>query len=533
MRRSIFAGIGVAAVLVLAACTPDQPASRDPLAPTDPVLAQGDQCAGGLASQIAKEQKALYSGTVLTAMQNQFTVLKNLCPGDSTTTALHVYLQMVVNNRGANPDSTRAANMVKHVSSVTNYFTSVPVNRSYKVFMSNGGADVLTATVTNGDSMFTFDKGARLRIQANTYPNKSHFFTFESRPMSDCDATTSLRTEGPSGANLRGTGSTCYDIKDYPHETSYSPKMQLTICMLDHFGETGIVHQIGAGGEVLPDLVLGSTFCDDFQHASNSWLKQNGGPFGRVLASAYDYLRPRSLLADDVGESGSIGLFSLVGGALNVVFEDNFGEIGTPPDIGDAWQIDTTFPGYIRVESSFGLLTDSVVVLSQAQGNCANCPPFQLIGTRVNASQVETLGSYQVTWTSLQNKPSVKEAPFVLLNENNEEIARLSYVSLQNQGNRLLFTVNQPGTDSVYDVGAWVRDQPQNFKITVNQTVLGSNDNSVSFGFGTNPTDLPLVGPVQTNFASKLVKIGYVLTGIDAGVIASNKWVVIRLSDTP
>lgn len=78
-----------------------------------------------------------------------------------------------------------------------------------------------------------------------------------------------------------------------------------------------------------------------------------------------------------------------------------------------------------------------------------------------------------------------------------------------------------------------MRDQPQNFKITVNQTVLGSNDNTVSFGFGTNPADPPLVGPVHTSFASKLVKIGYVLTGIDAGVIASNKWVVIRLSDSP
>ena len=533
MRRSALAGISISAVLAVAACAPDS-VERGPLVPTEPSFAASPQCAGGLASDIAKQHKVLYSGAALTDIQAKFDAVKSDCPGIAGDATLMDYLKSTITHRPDNVKSiseARAQGIVNLWKLVALYFTndSSEISRPFTVLTDSGGAEVLSP----GESMTTFDKGAKLTLDANSSPSIAHLFTFERRPTSECDGTTSLNVTR-NGASLQGNGTGCYDVKDYPHETSYTPAATITLCLqhgseLDE--EIGLVHQKGAfGAELLPD-VSDTHSCSDFHASTNSWLRRNGGSLGSILASAYDYVRPRSLFADDVGESGSIGSFSLVGAALNEIFEDDFTDLVSPPDIGDTWTINATFPGYIQLQNGIADLTGSVVVLSQAQGNCANCPVFSLLGTRVNSSQTETIGTYEVTWQSVQTKPNVKEAPFVVLNDAGAEIARLSYVT-ESSVNKLLFTAGGVTTN----VGSWVQNVSQAFKITVNLTTLNpATSNKVSFAFGPTPLTVATVAtnPNVIPNATTLKQIGYVLTGIDAGIIGADNFRVLRLSDVP
>ena len=533
MRRS-FAGIaGAAAIVLLGACADQAP--RQPLAPDQPFLAQSQQCSGNLASNIAKEQKDLFTGSALDDLQAQFATIKSACP--NALPQLMTYLDAVISYRGT-VDAERAQSIVNHWASVTLYVTNSALVRPASVLLGSGGAAVLSP----GEFMTTNDAGARLEMLGGTTPGTAHLFTFEPKVAADCGGTTSLRVTGPSEQSLQGNGTACYDVKDYPHETLYTPGAVITLCLRHTFGETGIVHQkTGFGGEVLPPPLLDPAYsCSGFHASADNWLTRNAGPLGRALASAYDYLRPKPLFADDVGESGSIGSFSLVGGVLNDIFADNFDDpqnfndgVDTP-DLGDAWTISATSPGFVTIQDALGGLSGGVVVLSQGQGACTNCPVFSLLGTRDNAVENETIGSYDVTWTSLQNKPSVKEAPFVLLNaqNSNNEIARLSYVSVSSQ-NRLVLSVRGSGNSvTTLDVGEWTRDVPQTFTLTVHLTTQDpATTKRVSLAINGVPVANAqlIAAPRATSFR----QFGYHLTGIDAGIIASDNWLVTRLADAP
>lgn len=533
MRRSLPAVLGFAAIFAIAACTDQAP--RQPLAPDKPSLAQTSQCRNQLATQIGNEQEALFADAALADLEAQFATIRSLCP--NAVPQMMTYIESVIAYRGT-VNAARAQALVNHWGSVTLYVTNSALVRPSSVLLGSGGAGVLSP----GEFMVTNDNGARLDILTGTVPSTAHLFTFEPKSANECDATTSLRVTGPSNQSLQGNGTACYDVKDYPHETSYSPAATMTLCLKHNYGETGIVHQrSGYGGEVLPTpSVIPGHSCSSFHASGNSWLERNGGPLGRVLASAYDFLKPQPLFADDVGESGSIGSFSLVGGALNDIFADdfndptNFNDGSDTPDLGDAWAISATHPGYIRMQDSLGGLSGGVLVLSQGQGACKNCPVFYLLGTRDNASANETIGSYNVTWTSSQTKPSVKEAPFVVLNasSSNNEIARLAYTSVSSQ-NRLILTVRGTGNTVITeDVGEWSTDTPQTFTLTVNLTTLdASTTKTVSLAINGTPVANAqnLAAPRATSFK----QFGYLLTGIDAGIIASDNWLVSRLADQP
>jgi hypothetical protein len=378
--------------------------------------------------------------------------------------------------------------------------------------------------------MTTFDGQAGLELPLNpTSPlSAPHLFTWQPVADNQCDSGTSLRITGK-----------CYDVTDYPDGGTYSPPAVITLCLrAEHHGPSGIGHaRTGFGTEVLPPVDK-SFSCSHDETALNSWLGRQG-TLGRALAHAYDYLRPRTLLADDAGVSGSIGEFSLVGGVLNDIFADDFNDPddfndgSDVPDLGDAWTISATSPGYIQIQDGLGDLTGGVVVLSQAQGNCSNCPTFRLLGTRVNASQGETIGTYEVSWQSLQNKPNVKEAPIVVLNgsNNNNEIARLSYMTITSQ-NRLIFTVRNGNQVQTIDVGPWVQNVHQDFAIAVNLTTLNpAVAHTVSLSIDGTP--VPQAQNIPASRATSLKQVGYVLTGIDAGIIASDNWRVTRLADIP
>jgi hypothetical protein len=520
MRRSLLAGIGALAVFVAAACSPDQP-SREPLAPTVPLLAPGQQCGGQLASNISKQQKDLFAGTALTAVEAAFAAVNDACPLSAGDAVLQSYIETLITHSQAPTNANRAGGLVNLLGSVTLYATGTTLVRPVSIFQTQG----LAAVLSPGEFASSWDSRARLEIQAGATPGGPHLWTFEPRPTSECDGTTSLRITG-----------NCYQVHDYPDETvAYSPPFIVTLCVHSSFGPTGIGHQrVGFGGEVLPETSVAFS-CAHTASALNSWLGREAGPLGRAVARAYDYLRPRPLFADDAGESG-LGLFtSLYGGILNEIIKDDFAEFNTPagPDVGDNWIIQATSPGYIQInQTGLGDMTGPLVELSQAQGNCANCPVFQLLATRANSSESESVGSYDVEWTSLQNKPNVKEAPFVILNanNNNNEIARLAYTTVSSQ-NRLIFTVRNGNTVQTIDVGAWAQNVHQDFKVTVNLNVLNNAlDQTVSLSINGNA--VANAQNIPASRATSLLRIGYLLTGIDAGIIASDNWKVTRTSDS-
>jgi hypothetical protein len=567
MRRSLTAAFGTAAILLIAACSPDQASNRT-LTPTDPLLAPGGGggnplCAGGLASDIAKDQKLLFlNETDLDEMDDAFTVIKGACPIVESDPVELGYLLDYYALMIANRTVDNAAGLATHLFKVSQYATGTGLVRSSAVFGATGGAAVLTVTASSGAALVSFDKGAQLAFAANTQagaaPFGKRFFTLDPLTAEQCGDITGLRP------NSRGTGAPCYDIQDYPDAASYTPAAVLTLCMRHPTDENiGIVHErTGYGDEVLPPVELQTPYlCTDFHASSSSWLEQKG-PLGRALARAYDFFAPKTLIADDVGESGSIGSFSKVGGVLTDIFEDDFNDPNSfnpnPaadfPDLGDdgaTWVYSAQSPGYIRIEDSFGGLSGGVLVLSQGQGACNNCPVFKLLGeirtvdepNTIGETDFETNGSFDVVWTSVQTKPSIKEAPFVLLNGTNgsdaaREIVRLSYVSQSNQ-NRLLLKIPGSGNSTTtLNVGSWVQNVSQTFKITVNLDVLNpALDKTVSLSIlnpSTNEFD-PVAGAqnIAAIRATSFKHIGYVLTGIDAGIIGSDEWRVTRLPDIP
>jgi hypothetical protein len=518
MRRSILSGFGVAAIFIIAACT-DSPRQPSPLAPNEPTLAVGDQCSGPLASQIGKDLKALFSGAAYNDLSSQFAAIKNQCP--NVFPQMMTFLDAMIGYSGAPTNANRAGRLVDFLASVTLYVTGTAEVRPSSIFMNSGGVMVLSP----GEVGTTWDNRLRLEVPANTTPAGDHLYSFSPEPSTFCGDVTTLQVRG-----------NCYDAKDYPQETLYNPSLIVTLCLRSAFGPRGILHdRADFGGEILPPPAAPPTFsCANVHTMMNSWLGTDAGPVGRVLAKAYDYLRPKPLFADDAGESGSLGLFgSPLGGVLTVVYDDGFtanqvGPLanGTDPVVGDtasSWLVESSFPGYVQIQNGFGSLTGNVVVISQALGNCSQCPTVKLVGTRVNPSATDNIGSYEISWDALQNKPSVKEGPFVVLDFTGAEIARLSYVTEMGT-NRLKY--------NGVNVGTWATDVHQNFKITVNLNTLNDqNEYTTSLSIGGSPvaTNVPFVTPSATTVST----FGYVLTGIDAGIIAADNFLMKRLPDIP
>jgi hypothetical protein len=347
-------------------------------------------------------------------------------------------------------------------------------------------------------------------------------------------------------------------VQSYPPVDGWSPAITIGLCI--HGGGTNtpnvaISHfDADFGTEVLKEgtgFNWGTIGCYKNDHAFiDTWLGRKGGPLGRALALGLDYLRPRPLFADDAGESGLAFFTSPFGGVKTKIFEELFDNAGNvpntlgafpqdpnevQPDVGDSWDVFAPAPGYAtivdgNVLAPGGGLPGQVISISQAQGACnKNCPKYRLLGTRVNSTPADEIGVYEVTWKSLQNKPNIKEAPFVLLSASGVEIARLSYVSESNQ-NRIKYNGQV--------VGTWLQNVATSFKIIVRledndntttdfRTVLYINDMDTPINRTATSTEWVFRNTTQKTFTT----LGYFLTGVDAGIMAADNIVVVRLPD--
>lgn len=547
MRRSAFAVLGIASILVFAACT-DRPNDRAPLLPTGPSLAKGgSQCSGGLAAAIARDQDDLFTDAQMDVLGPLWDAIKAECVAGNTapSATLLTYLEQVAQYRG---DDNRAQDLVDHWGQVTLYATGSAINRSYRVLTSGvvvpeaegergGGADVLDGAAASplyDLEMTTFDGQAGVKISDGQTPLGPYLVTMDPDPLA-CPNTA-----------LNPASDDCYNVQFYPPVTNFDPKIDVGMCIFGGASPTtAVLHaEDGFGTEVLPD---GDTFpwaggtCHQTHSVMNTWLGREAGPLGRALARAIDYLRPQPLIAGDAGESGETDAASPFGTGLLEIIKDDFQELGPAPDIGDLWTITTQHPGFVRInEAGVGDMPGPVVELSQGQGACTNCPLFQLLATRENGTTPEGVGIYEVSWTSLQAGSNLKEAPFVILNagNSNNEIARLSYTRVNSQTQPLIFTVYGNGNSvQTFNVGSWTQNEKQDFKVTVRLNTLNPGlSKTVSLSIDGVPFDFDPSPAVQAfNIsaprATQLKQIGYVLTKIDAGTMVSDDWKVIRLAD--
>jgi hypothetical protein len=171
------------------------------------------------------------------------------------------------------------------------------------------------------------------------------------------------------------------------------------------------------------------------------------------------------------------------------------------------------------VQASIGNLTDQPAVLNQAGGACNNCGTLELSANMFNSGLADAdEGTYEVRFDALQNKPSVKEAPFLVRDGSMQRrvFAKLAYRT-ESSARKLYFNDQDTGC-------TWTTGMAQHFVITID---FNTRTTSVEIGgCGT-------FGPVefQQQNAQALVNIGWVMTGIDAGIVGWDNAEIVRLAD--
>jgi hypothetical protein len=274
-----------------------------------------------------------------------------------------------------------------------------------------------------------------------------------------------------------------------------------------------------------------------------AWLNRAAGAVAHTLA-------PDPLYAYHTGSTVKSKSLSPIGAVdpliFRATFNDSLNNVGSPPnplaDKGTWTTIQFVNPGSITVQASLGAYPDTLVVLSQGGGACTNCGSLVLEGTVAGnpPGTFADTGIYDASWVSVQNKPSVKRAPFELRDHNNVVIARLSY-STESSVNILRYN------EKVLDQH-WVTGQPDSVVINVNfttrQTTLkikhaggtyapatyASNHSAVTEGFYNKKRNNKGVD-VNAGPAADLAKIAADFTGIDAGIMGWARIEIIRRSD--
>lgn len=506
-------------MLVVAACS-DRSTSPPTAVSSPPRFAITASCDGQLASQISKEQRALFSGAPLSDAQARFKIIRSGCP--ATTEQMLGYIQFSIDQfrlgSVLQPASgTREQAIVSHWNSLFVYVGLPAPNAPPAVLSADGGAGVITQaggsrdlTVVPGPS----GPGAGLHVPDNAAPG-SHLYTI--RLITSTCLTTAL---GQTGA--------CYFYSVYPEVTTFNPKFTAVICQEGDLDEhLALGHTLGNGAsEVLP-RPSGAQFpllCAE--PTADASFGRRGGMLGRALAAAISFVTPRRAYAAHGGLGGLGDRMSPFGGVELTFFRATFTSdtIGQPPgspETGSWTTVVVEPPGSITVQASLGDLNRKPVVLNQAGGNCTQCGGLQLTGTATTPSEVDVnSGIYIVRWTSLQNKPSAKEAPFVIRSAAGLEIARLSYRTVSSQHILAYNGATLPVS--------WLQSVAQSFEVVID---LGAKTTSLRID------GAPVAGfqsvPFVNAAAADVATIGAEFSGIDAGIVGWDDIAITKVAPAP
>jgi len=266
-------------------------------------------------------------------------------------------------------------------------------------------------------------------------------------------------------------------------------------------------------------------FCADLGAADVGPRMQRLGVVGRLASAALDLVTPTPLYAGHGGLGGSTPKLSPFGGVDRYIFKATFSTPLTQPtyqaDKGLFDIVTATPPGSITIQPSLGDpqlgLNDGPMVLSQGGGNCVQCGGLQLRGvvTSSTAGQSASYGTYVVSWQSLQDKPTLKAAPFVLRGSNGAEIARVAY---ETRNSRNVLTYNGVTLTS----RSWAQHVAQRFEVYVD---LDAKKTSLWI-------DGTVVPEAQNKSfvaaATNLTYFGAEFNGIDAGTVGLDNVTVVR-----
>lgn len=521
MRRSLVSAFCLAALAILGACS-DETRTGAGL-PSEPLLAKGGPnaqtvCTQQAANGIEQDIRGLY-GSPAAAANSLFDAVQAACSAtnaDAARDPLMDYLAYTI----ANPVTGQNSLMLAHWGRVFAFvgYTGVDVGAAPNISEAVFGPQGATAVVDLGggdDVVLTRDNVAGIEVPGQT------------GGLSGKRLVTIEPASGPClGTNLQQTNA-CQFFGIFPQTAPFSPKLHFAICET-----TGLPANAALGHQPhnQPVNVLARTtpdFCPPHTSDNSGFFGRDLGRFGQVLASVADLFRPRVAIAGHTGLGGQDFSASPVNPLNAETFAANFNNdvVGQPPSAPDfpanAWTANAPPPGSILVQASIGGpngLTDQPVVMNQAGGACRNCGTLELSAAMFNSGLGFSAdeGVYEVRFKALQARPSVKEAPFLLRDGAGREIARLSYRSVSNES-RLYFNGSPTGC-------FWTTGVAQDFTITVD---FDNDQTWVAIGGcgSTAPEDF------ANKNAASLVRLGWVMSGIDAGIVGWDDIQVIRLAD--
>lgn len=517
MRRPVASLLALLVLGAVGACSDESRSSAG--LPSEPLLAKGGPnaavCSPQQASDIEKDIKALY-GSPAAAANALFDDVQAACSTtdpDAAREELMGYLAFTIQNAVTGQN----AFMIEHWGRVFGFvgYTGIDVastpNVTEAVLTNEGAAAVVDLSVET--PVFTGDLAAGITIRAQQAPLSTlsglRLVTIE-KAANNC-----------LGTNLP-TFPTCYNFGIFPHESGFNPQLLFALCAVQSTPDfPALAHQ--PHNEPVKVLTKIDIVCPHPPSSSSA-----SSLVGRVLAGVADLFRPRTLIAGHTGLGGEdLSASPMIPVSRQVLFgnfETAADAPGTPPTAtnfpGDDWVKVTKSPGTILVQSALGDLTQQPVVLSQAGGACnKNCGGLELSANIYDeGAGLANAGRYQVQWSSLQSKPSVKEAPFLVLDSSGDVLAKVAYQTVSSQP-KIFFN----GADANC---AWAVNQKQDFVLTVDFSTI---PRSVSLNVnGCSPVS---AGFLDGNRVGDLARIGWFMTGIDAGIVAFDDVRVIRLPD--
>jgi len=529
MQLTRIAAVGLFAA-TLAACSKDS--TPAPTAPdVDLRLARSaGPCTAAAAKAVTDQQDVMYGGLVLDSARDLFGLVVHECKNNRALAIeeMFAYVQFTIDNKASTSaisPKTIEGTIIGHWDLTFAYVgLATPTDDAGNslpedVLKLGGGAGVVPKS---GGEVVTNPVVAGILVpdQGTTGNQDTHLITINKK-AGNCDGQVNLLQYGP-----------CYLFVANPKLASvpFDPPATVGVCALEANinSETSLAHFDRHDGTVIEP----SPYPVGCTHEVIYFASWHGGfrSFAKRLAQSVTgaFRIERAYAAHDgEGGDGCCGLVSPFGVVDRKIFKATFTAdvVNTEPNVpdltGTTWTKSITAPGSILVQQGLGDLTDKPVVLSQAGGNCTSCGSLDLIGNGRTDGLAETTTVYDVVFSALQDGPNTKGAPFVIMDSDGKEIARLTYATKSNS-NLLYYN----GTGPTKVVGSWVQHVAQTFSIEVN---FITRTTSLSID------DLPIATATNKAFvdnsAKNLAKVAAKFSGIDSGTMGWEDISAIRRND--